>query len=809
MAPRMAATVSRSLFLCLILCVFCVFCCPSRITFTREALLNIGQSSSGIFSPVLSDSDCLSEILAGAAVLYKLARRRRRGKRAGALVKLRQRGFRSALPSIHLANVRSLANKMDELLLLTSRNTDFSRSAALCFVETWLSERTPHHAMELAGFRLTRADRSAELSGKSKGGGLCFYINERWCTDVMVLKEFCSPLLETLFINCRPFYSPREFSSIVMAAVYIPPHARASEATQMLADQEAAQSQGGGLQERRPGPVQADQKHTEPRVWKGLKSITGFKKRTPRPVESPRLADQLNRFYCRFDRSSHTTGPPAAQSTQSTYSPPPTTALSTPPSPWSPTLSLAEAAPALQIREEEVRRMFRRQKIRKAPGPDGVSPSCLKVCAEQLAPTFARIFNRSLELCEVPSCFKSSTIVPVAKKPAITGMNDYRPVALTSVVMKSFERLVLNHLKDVTGPLLDPHQFAYRANRSVDDAVNMGLHYILQHLDTPGKYARILFVDFSSAFNTIAPDILQQKLIQLAVPASTCQWITSFLTNRRQRVRLGSITSDTLTTNTGAPQGCVLSPLLFSLYTNDFSASDSSVKLLKYADDTTLIGLIQNGDETAYRQEVERLVHWCSQNHLDLNPLKTVEMTVDFRRGPSPLSPLTIRSNTILSTDTFKFLGTTISRDLKWTGHIDSVRKKAQQRLYFLRQLKKFNLPRELLKTFYTAIIQSVLCTSITVWFGSASKQDKHRLQRTIRTAEKIIGINLPSIQDLYLSRTRKRASNISTDPSHPGCSLFELLPSGRRYRALYTKTSRHRDSFFPQAVALMNSHHS
>ncbi|KAM9834869.1 uncharacterized protein ACBT44_014576 [Syngnathus typhle] len=178
--------------------------------------------------------------------------------------------------------------------------------------------------------------------------------------------------------------------------------------------------------------------------------------------------------------------------------------------------------------------MFRRQKIRKAPGPDGVSPSCLKVCAEQLAPTFARIFNRSLELCEVTLCFES---IPVAKKSAITGLNDYRPVALTSV-MKSLERLVLNHLKDVTGPLLDPLQFAYKANRSVHDAVNIGLHYILHHLDTPGTYARILFVDFSSAFNTITPDILQQKLIQLAVPASTCQWITSFLTNRRQRVTL-------------------------------------------------------------------------------------------------------------------------------------------------------------------------------------------------------------------------------------------------------------------------------
>ncbi|XP_077953470.1 uncharacterized protein LOC120812456 [Gasterosteus aculeatus] len=69
--------------------------------------------------------------------------------------------------------------------------------------------------------------------------------------------------------------------------------------------------------------------------------------------------------------------------------------------------------------------------------------------------------------------------------------------------MKSFERLVLTDLKSLTDPLLDPLQFAYRANRSVDDAVNMALHYILQHLDSRGTYARILFVDFSSAFNTI------------------------------------------------------------------------------------------------------------------------------------------------------------------------------------------------------------------------------------------------------------------------------------------------------------------
>ncbi len=144
---------------------------------------------------------------------------------------------------------------------------------------------------------------------------------------------------------------------------------------------------------------------------------------------------------------------------------------------------------------------------------------------------------------------------------------------------------------------MDPLQFVYQTNRLADDAVIVGLHCILHHLDSPGPYARILFVVFSLAFTTIIPDILHQKLTQLTVPASTSQWITSFLTDRRQQARLGCITSSTWTVSTGAPQGCVLSLLLFSLYTNDCTSGDHSVKLLKYADDTTVIGLIRDGDE--------------------------------------------------------------------------------------------------------------------------------------------------------------------------------------------------------------------
>uniref|UniRef100_A0A3B3I566 Reverse transcriptase domain-containing protein n=1 Tax=Oryzias latipes TaxID=8090 RepID=A0A3B3I566_ORYLA len=372
--------------------------------------------------------------------------------------------------------------------------------------------------------------------------------------------------------------------------------------------------------------------------------------------------------------------------------------------------------------------------------------------------------------------------------------------------MKSFERLILSHLKDITDPLLDPMQFAYRANRSIDDAVNMALNFILQHLDSPGSYARILFVDFSSAFNTIVPSLLHDKLSQLNVPDSTCRWITDFLTDRQQYVRLGKLVSDTRTTSTGSPQGCVLSPLLFSLYTNGCTAGHQSVKLLKFADDTTLIGLISDGDESAYRSEIARLVSWCSANNLELNALKTVEMTVDFRKAPAPLPPVILCDSPVTSVESFRFLGTIISQDLKREQNISSITRKAQQRMYFLRQLKKFNLPVKMLVNFYTAIIESTFTSSITVWFAAATARDKAKLQCAIHSAEKVIGCHLPSLQELHISRTRRRAPRIVADPSHPGHNLFRPHPSGKRLRSIRTRTSRHMNSFFPTAVSLLNS---
>lgn len=106
----------------------------------------------------------------------------------------------------------------------------------------------------------------------------------------------------------------------------------------------------------------------------------------------------------------------------------------------------------------------------------------------------------------------------------------------------------------------------------------------------------MLFIDFRSAFNTIIPQQLIHKLVQLGLNTSLCNWLLDFLTERPQAVRVSGNTSSTITLNTGAPQGCVLSPLLFTLLTYDCTPVHSSNLFIKFADDTTMVGLISNRD---------------------------------------------------------------------------------------------------------------------------------------------------------------------------------------------------------------------
>ncbi len=283
---------------------------------------------------------------------------------------------------------------------------------------------------------------------------------------------------------------------------------------------------------------------------------------------------------------------------------------------------------------------------------------CFTFCADQLPGLFTSIFNEFLATSVVPTSFKKSVIIPVPKNNKPSCLNDYRPVALTSIVIKVFERLVKNHICFSIPVTLDPLQFAY------DDAISHVLHSSLTHIDSNNwNNVRLLFIDYSSAFNSIVPIKLAFKLPDLCLNSSLCDWIQDFLTGRPQVVKVGQFTSNSITLNVGAPQRCLLSPLLYSLYTHNCVSSHSSTFIIKFADDTVVLGLISN--ETAYLDEVERLTSWCQDNCLSLNMRKTKELIVDFsKRQQRPYTPLMISVTPVERVSSFKYLGVNISEDL-------------------------------------------------------------------------------------------------------------------------------------------------
>ncbi len=223
---------------------FCCFtCCVVSITvYDRDTLLNIGSSvaqrkpdfeflnAGGLFT------DTASELFVWVVQSRKSSRRRKRAKRAGVLVRLRRRAFRPPLPTILLANVQTLDNKLCELRARISYQRETRDCCVICLTETWMSAMVPDSAIELTGFSVHRSDRAKELTGKSRGGGVCFYINNSWCNErnIHSIKSFCSPDLEFHTLLCRPFWLPREFTAIIITAVYIPPQVNTDQALREL-----------------------------------------------------------------------------------------------------------------------------------------------------------------------------------------------------------------------------------------------------------------------------------------------------------------------------------------------------------------------------------------------------------------------------------------------------------------------------------------------------------------------------------------------------------------------------------------------
>ncbi len=281
------------------------------------------------------------------------------------------------------------------------------------------------------------------------------------------------------------------------------------------------------------------------RMWQGLKTICSSGNKSSAEVRAdPLLAEELNTFYGCFECNGGSATLPISASGNSRQS---------------------SDDHVFTMSEDEVRRELKRVNLRKAAGPDGITGPVQRSCADQIAGLFtSSSMSPSLPLW-FPPPLKKSVIIPVPNNSKPSCLNDYRPVALASIVMKVFERLLKNHICSSIPATLDPLQFAYRPNRSADDAISQVLHSSLTHIGSKnGNYVRLLFIDYSSAFNTIVPIKLSVKLSDLGLNTSLCDWIQDFLTSGEN----GPVHLQLHHPERRSPTGlCPESPALLSLHT--------------------------------------------------------------------------------------------------------------------------------------------------------------------------------------------------------------------------------------------------
>ncbi|KAI2649485.1 RNA-directed DNA polymerase from mobile element jockey [Labeo rohita] len=837
-------------------------------------------------------------------------------------IKLRRRGRRGA-------NVRSLRNKMDLLHAKCSMERGYKDACIIVLTETWLDEEVPESEVSLDHFTILRADRTHQ-SGKVRGGGICIYVNNRWCDNIKIHNRICTPDVEMMTVSLRPFHLPREFQTVVVTCVYICPSANARVAAELVADNantmlaaypEAPafilgdfnncrlndvlpsfhqfvdvptrkentldlcygnvagaytarafpplgfsdhnvifllpqykpklkrikptiysatlwsedaieQLQGslactdwgifqGTLDERVSTitdyikfcihttiPTRTVKRYPNSKPWitphikyalkekraafkkkdwvtlkilnrqikndiirakmqyknkleqefsnmntkqafQKIKKLTGQEQNhhhqsSPDPLY---LANTLNSFFNRFDTHDHTPTCEELLRTLPIHEPqhPPFT-------------------------EEDVQWQLARCKAGKAPGPDGIPAKVLKCCAMELSSIFHSIFWESYRTATIPTLWKTSTITPVPKKPHPSEPNHYRPVALTPIVMKCMEKIILQLILPTVSTQLDSYQFAYRPKRGTEDAVACLLHSLLHHLQTPHNFASVLFVDFSSAFNTIQRHLLIKKLQHLNVTPLLIHWINNFLSSRPQTSSLPNTT------------------------------------YYKYADDTAIVGLLKdNSSITAYHQSITDFTLWCSDNYLQLNTDKTKELVIHASKSPPGFTHITIHGQPVEQVSTFKYLGLTIDNKLNFNEHVTITQKRAQQRLYAIRKLRSLHVAPHLLLLLYKSIIQPLLLYCSPCFFTTLSVTSKNKLIKFSHLASKIIQLPTPSLTDANDTATTRLARTIASSPDHPLNRFFTLLPSGRRYRALDWKKAHFKKSFVPSAITALN----
>ena len=380
--------------------------------------------------------------------------------------------------------------------------------------------------------------------------------------------------------------------------------------------------------------------------------------------------------------------------------------------------------PSHYVTLSELKLAISKMKTRGAPGPDNISPPLLKHLGPRALDELLSIFNESLRSSEIPQIWRNATIIPLlksGKSPA--SLASFRPISLTSCVMKLLERVISDRLFDLAerNNWFSGLQAGFRRSRGVEDQILRMSQRISDGFHRREKSVMVL-LDFSKAYDTIWRQRLLLTLSKRGVPPAYTIWLNSFLSNRQARVRFNGYLSKSKKMGQGLPQGSVLAPVLFLFYINELATLlPSNVTTSLYADDVTI--LASSADKETARVQAQEAVdivqEWSHQWKLNLNSLKSETTIFSTSTADASWRPrVTINGDPLRYEPHPKLLGVIFDRKLLFSKQVEEVKARVASKMRLLGAVahSKWGWRKEDLRKIYTSHIQSVMTFASSAW---------------------------------------------------------------------------------------------